>query len=819
MLLKGVSFFTFIFILSFTTFSQDLPEKVGTGLVNLPNHPLSNRDIRNKINGSLSTQGLYLPLPNTGATSQNARAPIGTFRYERAVYLITPSEMSVIGIPIGTNFTKIGWTYDINGSKSDTANLKVYFQNTSDGTNKKSTNWGTDISTMTLTSNSTIIIPASDNLIQQLSNPSAFSYTGGGLYIAFEYANSSDIVLSTGTQVNCNTNLTDGLYSAQSYTSLPSTVSASPFRPETYLGFNIVNDAQVLQVYTLGKLPVPFAAPHQIVSVIRNNGDNTINNLNVTLNVAGANTFNDIKIISSLIPGSSTLVTFSSWTPTIAGLDTISVTVPADGININNSKTIIQAITSNTFTYAYGPFPPADSGGVGFTDATGDFVAKFNTNLPASINQVSVNFTEGGQPFKVGIWDATGTGGTPGSLLWESASQTSIAGVFTLLVNPKVNVSGNFYVGVRQTGISNVAFAYQTEDPIRSSTFYFASPTGSTAWTDFASTLSTFRFMIEPRLTLTNDVGTATIDFPLGGTFNNLISNVAPKATIANFGSNNQASAFSTTMNIYDASNSLVYTSTKSLTLNAGMTQQVTFDGAFNPSAQFYKAKCFTTLSTDADKNNDTVSVSFNYNQFLFSLTALIEGFYNGTSMVSDTVTVELRDSTAPYSLLAYEKVLLNTSGIGLVDNFSTPLNSFSHYYIVVKHRNSIETWSTGGNIFSNGTLNYNFTTSATQAYGSNMILKNGRYCFYSGDVNQDGIVDGSDLVAVDNDNTYSTSNPITDLNGDGIVDGSDLIIADNNNTYGITKAAPTGVLFSQKSKLQSLLRPNKNITVNKSTK
>ncbi|MBL8008845.1 MAG: hypothetical protein JNJ56_15090, partial [Ignavibacteria bacterium] len=76
------------------------------------------------------------------------------------------------------------------------------------------------------------------------------------------------------------------------------------------------------------------------------------------------------------------------------------------------------------------------------------------------------------------------------------------------------------------------------------------------------------------------------------------------------------------------------------------------------------------------------------------------------------------------------------------------------NYYIVVKHRNSIETWSNvvalvrgDGSVYY-----YDFTTAACQAFGCNQILKGTKYCIYSGDSNQDGIVDASDLSAVEND-------------------------------------------------------------------
>ena len=62
------------------------------------------------------------------------------------------------------------------------------------------------------------------------------------------------------------------------------------------------------------------------------------------------------------------------------------------------------------------------------------------------------------------------------------------------------------------------------------------------------------------------------------------------------------------------------------------------------------------------------------------------------------------------------------------------------------------------------------------------MILLYGKACVYSGDVNQDDIIDASDIGLIDNDAFNFVSGYIpTDLTGDGTADGSDASIADNN--------------------------------------
>ena len=107
--------------------------------------------------------------------------------------------------------------------------------------------------------------------------------------------------------------------------------------------------------------------------------------------------------------------------------------------------------------------------------------------------------------------------------------------------------------------------------------------------------------------------------------------------------------------------------------------------------------------------------------------------------------------------------------------------------------------------------MNYDFTTAQNKAYGNNMILKNTKWCIYSGDVIRDGLVDGSDLAAVDNDNTnFVTGYVSTDLTGEQIVDGSDLAIVDNNNTAFVGKVVPPGALTAKRMKQPLMEKENK---------
>lgn len=168
-----------------------------------------------------------------------------------------------------------------------------------------------------------------------------------------------------------------------------------------------------------------------------------------------------------------------------------------------------------------------------------------------------------------------------------------------------------------------------------------------------------------------------------------------------------------------------------------------------------------------------------------------IEGFWNGSTQVADTVTLELRNSTSPYALVASKKAVI-TPGIGY-GTFEYSSVGAGSYYVVVKHRNTIETWSASPIAMTpGGNYNYDFTTAATQAYGSNMVLKLGRHCIYSGDTDQDGSVDATDFSQVDNDAFNFVSGYVaTDVTGDNSVDASDAAIVDNNAFNFVQKITP----------------------------
>jgi hypothetical protein len=158
---------------------------------------------------------------------------------------------------------------------------------------------------------------------------------------------------------------------------------------------------------------------------------------------------------------------------------------------------------------------------------------------------------------------------------------------------------------------------------------------------------------------------------------------------------------------------------------------------------------------------------------------------------IADEITVEFRMATDYSQVLYSSNANLITSGIA---DITFPSSLDTSYYITVKHRNSIETTTSFPiSLTGSGPFSYNFSTSAGQAYGNNLKpVTGGYFAIFSADVNQDGIVDGSDMSEVENSgNLFQQGYYPMDVNGDGIVDGSDMSVIENNSTQFIQKLIP----------------------------
>jgi hypothetical protein len=184
-------------------------------------------------------------------------------------------------------------------------------------------------------------------------------------------------------------------------------------------------------------------------------------------------------------------------------------------------------------------------------------------------------------------------------------------------------------------------------------------------------------------------------------------------------------------------------------------------------------------------------------------LNVLLEGLFNGVNMnkasngagfqfggdIADQITVELHQNVIPHAIVGSPvTAYLSTSGNAAA---TFPASSGGLYYVVIKHRNSIETWSSVPINFMSTVMQYDFS-AASDAYGGNLKFMSDKYMIYTGDVNQDGVIDTGDFTPVDNDaSNYATGYLATDVNGDGTIDTGDFTSIDNNGLNYIGTAQP----------------------------
>jgi hypothetical protein len=212
---------------------------------------------------------------------------------------------------------------------------------------------------------------------------------------------------------------------------------------------------------------------------------------------------------------------------------------------------------------------------------------------------------------------------------------------------------------------------------------------------------------------------------------------------------------------------------------------------------------CGVANNLDCD---DTIFSATNSCNSIVNLKLFIEGYYIGVGTMRpvlsnqgvgssatdvESITVELREATT-YSVIASTTAILQIDGSVSCVYPTAPNGSF---YIAITSRNAVQTWSANPITVGATPATYDFSISDAQAYGNNLkeiITGEGIYGLFSGDINQDEVVDGSDSTNLVNDIENANYGSLsTDLNGDGVVDGSDSSFLINNTENAVFSSHP----------------------------
>lgn len=329
----------------------------------------------------------YVTAPPFDNSTTQVRAPNGlsTQAYMRGCALVLASELT--GITANSTLTSFGYTLNSGSNANVVGNFTLYLENTTDLTYNKGTNFTAAIVPMITAYASTMTIPNSTgatSITINLSTP--FVYSGGGIYVAYDWFSLGPFGTLPATYRANSTGLIGGCATAAGTGPAPATLGTTSFRPNFLFGVanSYTNEMEFIGITAPGGVAGSFNLPHTIQAIIKNSSGVTSNNIPVSLNVGGANTFVDTQTITSLASGASTVINFAPFNPGLPGLNTISVTVPSDQNTLNDLGTYTQSVTCNV--WAQNPAAVSyTQGSVGFNTGSGIIASTYSNPITSTL--------------------------------------------------------------------------------------------------------------------------------------------------------------------------------------------------------------------------------------------------------------------------------------------------------------------------------------------------------------------------------------------------------------------------------------------------
>lgn len=446
---------------------------------------------------------LRLAVAPVGTTTTQVRAPNGlnTHTFLRAATFVPASELAAAGVDSGEAIASLSFRLTAGAGVPNKGRFTLYLGNGQNTTYSRGTAWPGVTTGLTVRYDDSLSLRTTAGLMTlQLSQP--FVYTGGSIEIAYDWAAVAPFAVSPGIATYAaNSAIAGSLVSAASATAVPTTLGATAFRPEFVWGVDDrkANEAEVITMYAKGRNPRVWGTPEVVQAVVRNNGFQVRNNLAVTLNVAGANTFTNTQTVASLGIDSVATVNFANFTGTALGFNNMTVSVPNDDVNANNSKSWVQQQTDSIFSYNDSSL--TGLGGVGYNTGSGLLLTRYTVAGQRSIRAARMRISNtaaiiGNGLFAVVLNDS-------GVILAQSAPRVIAAAdtnqwVIFSFPNP-VNVNnGSFYIGMAQPANATTGYfpmAFQAENPTRANAYFTAALNG----TGLAQ-VAGFRLMIEAHM-------------------------------------------------------------------------------------------------------------------------------------------------------------------------------------------------------------------------------------------------------------------------------------------------------------------------------
>lgn len=337
---------------------------------------------------------------------------------------------------------------------------------------KDAISWTNVVQPMVLVHNAEVVLPdtiGDFHIPFQGDGISAFSYTGEGVYVAWEYTNAANPTASPNnvlaTTANTRVIGSFGQDSLQRVLSLvaPNEVEATEheellfatsLRPATFFSSSDLNDVVSVEViHALGHVAPPFSSPSPITAVVKNHSAEAVNT-EITLMVKaqenGSLRFSNTQTIS-LAPNSTSSIAFDIWEPTELGQDTLWVNIPGqanESILSNNQTFLVQNVTQAKIGYA--DQSPAVTN-TGFGEDGGLILVRLPMNGCGRVNatEVFLDASATNQPLYAVVLDGNGNRVDSSAVFIPDSTEVDNAHSFYFPNQPFFQNSF-YYVGLAQ---------------------------------------------------------------------------------------------------------------------------------------------------------------------------------------------------------------------------------------------------------------------------------------------------------------------------------------------------------------------------------
>ena len=213
----------------------------------------------------------------------------------------------------------------------------------------------------------------------------------------------------------------------------------------------------------------------------------------------------------------------------------------------------------------------------------------------------------------------------------------------------------------------------------------------------------------------------------------------------------------------------------------------------------------YSVTVTDATGQSVQASSAIPECMAILNLKLYLQGYYESNGIMkpvlknqgqlslssfTDTLTIELHDTTASFNTVYSFTGIINTDG-SIAAYFPMSASGLS-FYIVIKHRNHLLTWSTSP-VLINTITSYDFSVQNAMSFGnSSTEVEPGIWAIFVGDVNQDESIDAFDFLLLEPNIINGMSGyHATDINGDGAIDIFDYLGIETQIINGITAQKP----------------------------